>query len=310
MKKTFLEKLEEATEINNSRICVGLDINKDKFPPPYYDLYKKLLENGKGHCRRLEDLREDLEIAGKKAEIIFDFAKDIIDATKDAACIYKPQAAYYESQGVAGEIAIRLIVQYILEECDQPVLYDAKRGDIDRTAGQYALAILKDNTGKRFEALTVNPYMGVDAVLPFVEYKDKGVIVLCRPSNPGAADMCRVKLKSGEYYFEYVARLAHQWNANGNIGLVVGAVSEHLPREDIERIRQIASRELALVPGIGAQEGDLKSTVEAISGVDGKSPFIINSSSGITHASSGPDYKERAGKACTKLRDDTNNYLR
>lgn len=300
---TFVEKLEEAIEINNSRVCVGLDIDINKMPGVYKDEYLSL---PRALCNNLEVMEEDLEIARKKAEIIFAFAKDIIDATKEVACIYKPQAAYYESQGVAGEIAIRLIVQYILEECDQPALYDAKRGDIDRTAEQYALAILEDSTGKKFEALTVNSYMGGEAVMPFTKYPNKGVIVLCRPSNPTAGEMCRVRLESGEYYFEYVARKAvEEWNKNGNVALVVGAVSEHLPREDVESCRRIGPQIFFLIPGIGAQPGILKDTVEAAKG-----PFFINSSSGITHASSGPDYKEKAHESSTKLRDDINKYLR
>lgn len=303
----FMEKVLEAREVNQSDVWVGLDINPDKMPKVYRNRY--CFHQKEHSYREQKFVRQDLEASVKQAEIIFAFAKHIIDATKDLCAGYKIQAAYIEAMGVAGEIAVRWIVNYILENTDVPVSYDAKRGDIDATAVKYALAILEENTGKRFEALTTNIYMGEDAIIPFTKYKNKGVIVLCRPSNPSAEEMVKVKLENGEYYFEFVARKAVELNENGNVGLVIGAVAEHLPKEDIESLRRIAGDLLALVPGIGAQLGFLEATIKAIIGKKKDSPFAIHSARGITHASSGSDYKEKANKACFKLRKDINDCL-
>jgi len=264
----FVEKLTNAAKKNKSLLCVGLD------PDP------KLMPEKVG---------------------VFEFNKAIIDATADLVCAYKPNLAFYEALGSAGLDALKQTVKYISD--DIPVIGDAKRGDIGNTAKAYAKSIF-DNFN--FDATTVNPYLGFDSLEPFIQYTNKGILILCRTSNAGAADFQSLRCETegdSRPLFEIVALKASQWNIHGNIGLVVGATYP----EELRLIRNSHPDMPLLIPGIGAQRGDLASAVRY--GVNAKGEgAIINSSRGIIYASQGKDFAQAARQAASSLRDQINYY--
>ena len=264
----FTEKLLKAAVKNNSLVCVGLD------PDP------ALMPADSG---------------------VLDFNKAIIDATAGLVCAYKLNFAFYEALGAGGFEALKGSIDYIPH--DIPVIGDAKRGDIGNTARAYATAIF-DQLG--CDAATVNPYLGSDSIEPFIEYKDKGVFILCRTSNPGSADFQSLSCDSGgksTSLFELVAQKAAQWNKHGNIGLVIGAT---FPQE-LELIRRQHPDMPLLIPGIGAQDGDLEKAVQY--GVDATGEkAIINSSRQIIYASKGKDFAAAAAYATAQLRGRINAY--
>lgn len=269
----FLEKLLNAARTNRSLLCIGLDPDPELMP------------------------------WGDVAE----FNRAIIDATQDLVCAYKPNLAFYEVLGVDGLKALEKTVDYI--PADIPVIGDAKRGDIGSTARAYARALF-ETLG--FDAATVNPYLGYDSLEPFIEYREKGVFILCRTSNAGSAHfqdllLCEKSAKAGEGekpLFEVVAQRAREWNTFGNVGLVVGATYP----EELRRVRQLCPQMPLLIPGIGAQGGDLASAVRY--GVDDQGEkAIISSSRQIIYASKGKDFAEAARGAALKLRDEINRYL-
>jgi len=265
----FIEKLTNATRKNKTLLCVGLD------PDP-----KRMPEN-----------------VG-----IFEFNKAIIDATSDLVCAYKPNLAFYEALGSGGLNALKQTVKYIPNHI--PVIGDAKRGDIGNTAKAYARSIF-DNFN--FDATTVSPYLGFDSVEPFIQYQDKGIFILCRTSNTGAVDFQSLRCETEHGYrplFEIVALKASEWNTYGNIGLVVGATYP----EELRLIRQSHPDMPLLIPGIGAQGGDLASVVRYGVNAQGEKA-IINSSRGIIYASPGKDFAQAARLAASSLRDQINNYL-
>jgi orotidine-5'-phosphate decarboxylase len=265
----FIEKLTSASRKSNSLLCVGLD------PDP------ELIPDKVG---------------------IFEFNKAIIDATVDLVCAYKPNIAFYEALGNKGLDALMRTRDYIPE--DIPVIVDAKRSDIGNTAKAYAKAIFDYFN---FDATTVNPYLGFDSIEPFIQYRDKGVFILCRTSNAGAVDFqaLNCEIENGHRpLFEIVALKASQWNTHGNIGLVVGATYP----EELRLIRQSHPDMPLLIPGIGAQGGDLALTVHY--GVDAQGEkAIINSSRQIIYASQGKDFAEAARQAALTLRDQINHHL-
>jgi len=269
----FLEKLLNAARTNRSLLCIGLDPDPELMP------------------------------WGDVAE----FNRAIIDATQDLVCAYKPNLAFYEVLGVDGLKALEKTVDYI--PADIPVIGDAKRGDIGSTARAYARALF-ETLG--FDAATVNPYLGYDSLEPFIEYREKGVFILCRTSNAGSAHfqdllLCEKSAKAGEGekpLFEVVAQRAREWNTFGNVGLVVGATYP----EELRRVRQLCPQMPLLIPGIGAQGGDLASAVRY--GVDDQGEkAIISSSRQIIYASKGKDFAEAARGAALELRDEINRYL-
>ncbi len=269
----FLEKLLNAARTNRSLLCIGLDPDPELMP------------------------------WGDVAE----FNRAIIDATLDLVCAYKPNLAFYEALGVDGLKALEKTVDYI--PADIPVIGDAKRGDIGSTARAYARALF-ETLG--FDATTVNPYLGYDSLEPFIQYREKGVFILCRTSNAGSAHFQDLLLseksaKAGEGekpLFEVVAQRAREWNTFGNVGLVVGATYP----EELRRVRQLCLQMPLLIPGIGAQGGDLASAVRY--GVDAQGEkAIISSSRQIIYASKGKDFAEAARGAALKLRDEINRYL-
>ena len=266
---SFIEKLANSTRQNSSLLCIGLDPDPKHMPD------------------RLSP---------------FEFNKAIIDATRDLVCAYKPNFAFYEALGNEGIDALKQTVSYIPE--DIPAIGDAKRGDIGNTAKAYARAIFSD---LGCDATTVNPYLGFDSIEPFIQYRDRGVFILCRTSNAGAVDFqsLRCEVESGyRQLFEIVAQKASQWNTYGNIGLVVGATYP----EELRLIRQSHPDMPLLIPGIGTQGGDLALTVHY--GVDKHGQkAIINSSRQIIYASREKGFAMAARRAAMELRDQINQVL-
>ncbi len=266
----FIEKLTNATHKNKSLLCVGLDPDPQLMP----------------------------------ANIsVFQFNKAIIAATSDLVCAYKLNLAFYEALDDEGHDALKRTIKYIPD--DIPVIGDAKRGDIGNTAKAYARSIFSN---LNFDATTVNPYLGFDSIEPFIQYRDKGVFILCRTSNAGAVDFQALRCETEEHgyrpLFELVALKAGQWNTYGNIGLVVGATYP----EELRLIRQNHPEILILIPGIGAQGGDLASAVRY--GVDAQGEkAIINSSRQIIYASREKDFAPAARRVASSLRDQINSYL-
>jgi orotidine-5'-phosphate decarboxylase len=266
----FIEKLNRATLNNNSLVCVGLD------PDP------KLMP-------------------GKIS--VADFNKAIIEATVDLVCAYKPNLAFYEALGDEGMKALRDTLRVI--PSDIPVIADAKRGDIGNTSKAYAKALFEIYG---FDAATVNPYLGSDAVEPFIQFSDKGIFILCRTSNAGAADFQSLKCVTPgglRALFEIVAEKAQEWNKNGNVGLVVGATYP----DELRIIRGMLPDMPFLIPGIGAQGGDVETTIK--NGVNARGDkAIINSSRQILYAGKGPDFAAASRKATLALRDEINRFRR
>jgi len=264
---TFLEKLRSASRANSSLLCVGLDVALDTMPTG----------------------------VPRTPVGVVEFNRAIVEATADLVCAYKPNLAFYEALGPAGLDALLETRELIPREI--PVIADAKRGDVGHTASAYARALF-DVYG--FDAVTVSPYLGRDALEPFLERADRGVFVLCRTSNPGARDLQDLSV-GGEPLYRVVARLVTQWNQRGNAGLVVGAT---YPSE-IAEVREIAPSLPLLIPGVGAQAGDLAAAVRA--GVDARGELaIINSSRQVIYASSDRGFAAAARSVATTLRGQIN----
>ena len=268
---TFIENLNSIWRKNNSLLCVGLDPDVKKIPAPLRD----------------------------SATPLFDFNRAIIDSTADLVCAYKPQIAYYAAAGL--ERDLELTISYIHENAPGvPVILDAKRGDIGSTAEMYAAEAFERYAA---DAVTVNPYMGTDTLIPFLSRADKGVVVLCRTSNPGGDDFQNLRSDGKTLYATVAHKATHEWNANGNVLLVVGATYP----EELHEIRGIVGDMPLLVPGIGAQGGDVERAVTCGKSSNG-SGMVINSSRGIIYASKGADFAEAARASALQLRDDINAY--
>jgi orotidine-5'-phosphate decarboxylase len=228
---------------------------------------------------------------------VLQFNKTIIEATCDLVCAYKPNLAFYEALGIEGLATLEKTVKYM--PGDIPVIGDAKRGDIGNTARAYARALF---SVLGFDAATVNPYLGFDSLEPFINYQDKGVFILCRTSNKGASDFQNL-CTNGLPLYEAVAQKAKEWNIHGNIGLVVGATYP----EELKRVRSICPEMPLLIPGIGAQGGDLASAVGY--GVDAHGEkAIINVSRQILYASKEKNFAQAARNVAEKLRNQINDY--
>lgn len=268
----FYQNLQRAWDNSNSLLCVGLDPDPTKLPAMLRD----------------------------QPDAIFQFNKAIIDATAHTACAFKPQIAYYAA--VSAEDQLLATIAYIKQNYPEIlVVLDSKRGDIGSTASMYAReAFIRYQA----DSVTVNPYMGGDSLQPFLDYADKGVIVLCRTSNPGGSDLQNLALANEELLYQKVAALAaQQWNNNNNVCLVVGATFP----EELAQIRAIVGEMPLLVPGLGAQGGDVEKAVKA--GVNGAGTgMMINSSRGIIYAGAGNDFAEAATAAAEQMRDEINQY--
>jgi orotidine-5'-phosphate decarboxylase len=229
---------------------------------------------------------------------ILEFNQAIIAATCDLVCAYKPNLAFYETLGIEGLTILQKTIEYI--PGDIPIIGDAKRGDIGNTAKAYAKALFSTFG---FDAATVNPYLGFDSVEPFINYQDKGIFLLCRTSNPGASDFQELRCTSGFSLYEVVAQKAKERNVYGNIGLVVGATY----LEDLKRVRSICPEMCLLIPGIGAQGGDLASAVKYGVDVQGEKAIIAVSRQ-ILYASKGKDFAQAARNMAERIRNQINDY--
>jgi orotidine 5'-phosphate decarboxylase subfamily 2 len=255
---SFLEKLDQAVKKNNSLLCLGLDIDLSRIPDNFH----------------------------KGDDPIFLFNREIVDATKDLVCAFKPNMAFYEMYGVYGLSSLIRTIEYI-QATDIPVILDAKRGDVGHSSTAYAKAIFQVF---KADATTVNPYMGHDSIEPFIEYQEKGVFVLCLTSNSGFNDF--QVAGADEPLYKSVARHVKEWDHYGNCGLVVGATKP----EQLKEIHEMVPDMPLLIPGIGAQGGDLEASVKF-----GGKRAILNASRSILYAA---NPREEA----QKLRDEINKF--
>jgi orotidine-5'-phosphate decarboxylase len=274
LRMSFITALKTRWQHANSLVCVGLDPEPAKFPARF---------------------------AGD-ADAVFSFCRAIVDATAAYACAFKPQIAHYAALG-AEDALQRLIAHIHATHPGIPVILDAKRGDIGSTARHYAAEAFDRY---RADAVTVNPYLGRDALQPFLERADKGVVILCRTSNPGAGDLQDLVVRSdhGEdrpLYRHVAQQVAREWNGHGNCALVVGATWPGQLRE----VRAIVGDLPLLVPGVGAQGGEVEAVVTNAKTADGAG-LIVSSSRAILYASSGDDYAQAAAAATQALRDAIN----
>jgi orotidine-5'-phosphate decarboxylase len=271
---SFIRQLQAAWQSSDSLLCIGLDPDLQRFPAS--------LASGNGN--------------------IFSFNRAIIDATHDLVCAYKPQIAYFSALGA--ERQLEQTIAYIKSSYPHiPVILDAKRGDIGSTATQYAREAF---VRYQVDAVTVNPYMGFDSVQPFLDYQDKGVIILCKTSNSGAAQLQELQLsgQDSEPVYEYIARLvAKEWNFNHNCLLVIGATWP----QQVARVRSIVGDMPFLVPGAGAQGGDVASIVQAGQTAAGTG-LVISASRSILYASASHDFAEAARTQAAALKNAINQH--
>lgn len=265
---TFLEQLKHATQISGSVLCVGLDPEPAKFPV---------------HLQSQPDA-------------IYTFCAQIVDATHDLVCAFKPQIAYFAAH--RAEAQLEQLIAHIRRVAPAvPVILDAKRGDIGSTAEQYAIEAFERYGA---DAVTLSPFMGFDSIEPYVKRHGKGAFLLCRTSNPGGDDWQTRRLADVDgqpRLFEHLAHLAQgPWNLNGQLGLVVGATYP----DEIARVRDIAPALPLLIPGVGAQGGDAATTLKAGLRKQGdqiSGPIIVNSSRAILYASHTKDFAQAARDA-------------
>ncbi len=262
----FMQALRTRWNDADTMVCVGLDPDPTRFPDVLHD----------------------------EPDAVFEFCRAIVDATADLACAFKPQIAHFAA--LRAEDALERLVAHIHEaHPGVPVILDAKRGDIGSTAQRYAIEAFDRY---RADAVTLNPYLGRDSVQPFLDRADKGVVLLCRTSNPGGADFQNLDCGGTPLYQRVAATIAGEWNANGNCALVTGAT---YPAE-LGQVRRIVGDMPLLVPGIGAQGGDVEAVLREGATADGTG-LMISSSRAILYAGSGADYAEAARHAAESLRD-------
>jgi orotidine-5'-phosphate decarboxylase len=266
---TFTQRLRQSQERHNSLLCIGLDPDPARLPRP---------------------------LQGKDDGVLT-FNRSIIEATKDVACSYKLNLAFFEAMGEPGWHILRETLALIPR--DIITIADGKRGDIGNSSAMYARSIMTD---LRFDSATVHPYMGLDSVEPFARNPEQGVFVLALTSNPGAKDFQYMKI-GGKPLYEHVARRVKKWNTADNFGLVVGATRP----AQLKQIRQITPRLPLLIPGIGAQGGDLRKAVQF--GCDATGALaLINVGRSVLFASAGDDFAEAARTAAHALRDEINRH--
>lgn len=268
----FIDGLQTAWQRNNSLVCVGLDPEPGRLPTP--------LSNN--------------------PDAVFEFCRAIVNATADLVCCFKPQIAHFAAQR-AEDALERLIAHIHKAHPGIAVILDAKRGDIGSTAQHYAAEAFDRYAA---DAVTLNPYLGRDALKPFLDRADKGAVILCHTSNPGAKDLQELAV-DGRPLYQHVAQLvARDWNGNRNCALVVGAT---FPQELAEVRRIIGDAVPMLVPGIGAQGGDVAAVVRNGKSASGTG-LIISSSRAILYASAGHDFADAARAATRAMRDEINRY--
>ena len=267
----FADKLRNCWDNNDSLLCVGLDPNWSKIPD---------------HLK-------------SQPQPVFEFCKAIVEMTHDLVCAYKPQIAYFAA--LSAEDQLLKVINYIRENHPHiPIILDAKRGDIGSTAQMYAV---ESFDRYKADAVTVNPYMGQDSAQPFLDRADKGTVLLCRTSNPGANDLQDLEV-GGQPLYEIVATMITQnWNSNNNCCIVVGATWP----EQMRRLREITGDMPFVVPGVGAQGGDVEALVKAGQTCDGKG-LMINSSRGVIYAGSDEGFANAARQAAIETRDLINQF--
>jgi len=268
---SFMASLKNRWQQSNSLVCVGLDPEPAKFPVRFANDH----------------------------DAIFNFCRAIVDATAQYVCCFKPQIAYFAARR-AEDALERLIAHIHSAHPGVPVILDAKRGDMGSTAQQYAIEVF-DRYGA--DAVTLNPYQGIDAAQPFLDRADRGCVFLCHTSNSGARDFQELDVHGKPLYQQVARTIAEKWNAHGNCLLVVGAT---FPKE-LSEVRTIVGDMPLLIPGVGAQGGDVEAVVRNGKTADGAG-LIVSSSRAILYASSGDDFPEAAGHAAKALRDEINRY--
>jgi orotidine-5'-phosphate decarboxylase len=269
--RSFMDRLRDRWEHADTLVCVGLDPEPAKFPARF----------------------------AHDPDAIFHFCRDIVDATAPYVCAFKPQIAHFAA--AHAEEALRMLILHIgFRHPGIPVILDSKRGDIGSTAQHYASEAF-DRYGA--DAVTVNPYLGRDSVQPFLDRADKGVVILCRTSNAGAGDLQDMPIAGRPLYQHVAEKIARDWNEHGNCALVVGATWP----EQLREVRAIVGDVPFLVPGVGAQGGDVEAVVKNARSRDGTG-LIVSSSRAILYASDGDDYADAAAHAARALRDQINRH--
>ena len=268
---SFIDRLDQSCQSTHSLVCVGLDVDPERMPVP-------------GAA---------------------DFNRAIIDATADLVCAYKPNLAFYEALGIPGLKALEETVAHIRAQAPGAIIIgDAKRGDIGPSSAAYARAMFQVWD---FDAVTVNPWGGKDTVEPFLEDSSRGVFLWCRGSNPGSSDLQDLEVVGPEgevALYQHLALAAARWPSDGNLGLVLGATYP----EQLKSVRRSCPGMAFLIPGVGAQGGDLEAAVRDGVDADGRRA-IINSSRGIIYASSGADFADASRRETSRLRDAINQIL-
>ena len=283
------KELIKQIKMKGSFLCVGLDPVMDKIPQSLIDKVDTIARDNSDNDQ-LTAIR------------LLTFNRGIIDATAPYCVAYKPNLAFYEAYGVGGMVAYKLTVRYLREFYpDHFIIADAKRGDIGNTAKMYARSFFEGDTTA--DALTVAPYMGEDSVAPFLEYKDKWVILLALTSNKGSHDFQLMEDKDGVRLFEKVMRQSQQWGTEENMMYVVGATQGRM----FEDIRKIAPRHFLLVPGVGAQGGSLEEVCRY--GMNSDCGLLVNSSRGIIFAGGEDNWLEAAAEKARELRDQMTSEL-
>lgn len=265
----FFKELLASQKEKKTYLCVGLDPHLEKLP---------------------------LSMRGNK-DAILPFLKEIIDATVEYACCFKPQIAYFSAYGL--ESALEEVISYIHNRYSgTPIILDSKRNDIGSTAQMYAREAF---VRYQADAVTLSPYMGGDTIEPFTSYKDKGAFVLCRTSNEGAKEFQNMTVADGQPFYTFVAeRALKHWSKNENIGLVVGATAIN----ELRKIRSLLPEAWFLVPGVGAQGGDLQSVIEYGKRIDGEGGIVINSARGILYASEADNYAQKAKEVAMAMQQE------
>lgn len=271
------EQLIQLIKKKQSFLCVGLDSNIEKIPV---------------HLKSADDP-------------VFEFNREVIDATLPYAVAYKPNLAFYESRGMKGMLSLHRTMEYLSKFNDQCfTIADAKRGDIGNTSTQYARAFFeKKASGFNFDAVTVAPYMGEDSVSPFLKFENKWVILLALTSNKGANDFQLTESETGQPFFENVLKTAQQWGNASNLMYVVGATRAEM----LTRIRKIAPDHFLLVPGVGAQGGSLTEVGEY--GLNQDCGLLVNASRSIIFASNSEDFALKAAEEAQNMQKEMSKLL-
>lgn len=270
---TFEEKYERQVDKNNSLLCVGLDPVLEKLPP---------------HIQKTD-------------YPFFTFNKAIIDATSDVVAAYKPNSAFYEARGAQGIEELKKTCDYLRQNYPEvPIILDYKRGDIGNTNNEYTVFAFDY---LQVDAVTLQPYPGIQTLQVFLDYKDKGIILLCRTSNPGSGEFQDLLIDGEPLYLRVAKNVMEKWNTHKNCLLVVGATYP----EELAKVRKIVGDMTLLIPGLGAQGGDLGGTMQA--GINSrKKGMIMSASRGIIFAGDEEDFAQKAREEAKKLRDEINTY--